>query len=122
MLAVDRSQSMRGQAILDASAAARAFVRTKPARDRIAVVAVGKRAIQLTDFSAATAEADSALRKIRGRQGPRDGALRRRPPLGPGARPPTVSGARVLVLLTDGQEVSSDASLASVIEAARTPR
>ena len=65
VLAVDRSQSMRGQAILDASAAARAFVSTKPARDRIAVVAVGKRAIQLTDFSAATAEADSALRNIR---------------------------------------------------------
>ena len=54
VLAVDRSQSMRGQAMQDATAAARAFVRAKPASDRIAVVAVGKRAVQLTGFSSGT--------------------------------------------------------------------
>ena len=43
-LALDRSQSMQGQAMVDAAAAAREFVRTKPAGDRIAVFAVGKRA------------------------------------------------------------------------------
>ena len=64
MLLVDRSQSMIGQAIADASAAARQFVGSKPARDRIAVVAVGKRAVQLTSFSANAAEADDALRTI----------------------------------------------------------
>ena len=118
VLAVDRSQSMRGQAILDASAAARAFVSTKPARDRIAVVAVGKRAIQLTDFSAATAEADSALRNIRVDK-VRGTALYDAVLLSVQSLAADRSGARVLVLLTDGQEVSSEASLASVIEAAR---
>ena len=43
MLLFDRSQSMIGQAIRDASAAARQFVGSKPARDRIAVVAVGRK-------------------------------------------------------------------------------
>ena len=37
VLAVDRSQSMDGQPIEDAVAAARAFVRAKPAEDRIAI-------------------------------------------------------------------------------------
>src|SRR5215212_3496025 len=52
VVAVDRSQSMRGQALLDASAAARSFIRSKPRNDRVAVVAVGKRAVLLTGFSA----------------------------------------------------------------------
>ena len=71
MLLFDRSQSMLGQAMRDAIAAARSFVRSKPASDRIAVVAVGKQAFQLTGFSPGTSEADSALRglevdKVRG--------------------------------------------------------
>ena len=61
---IDRSQSMLGQAMQDATAAARAFVGTKPGHDRIAVFAVGRRAVQLTSFSSATAEADAALRTI----------------------------------------------------------
>ena len=56
----DRSQSMQGQAMKDATAAARAFVRSKPASDRVAVVAVGKQAFQLTGFSPAASEADAA--------------------------------------------------------------
>lgn len=118
VLAVDRSQSMVGQAIKDASAAARVFVRTKPARDRIAVVAVGKRAIQLTQFSASAADADAALRtiavdKIRGT------ALYDAVVLSVEALAGDRSGARILVLLTDGQEVSSDVSLRQAIAAAR---
>ncbi len=118
VLAVDRSQSMQGQAILDASAAARTFVRTKPARDRIAVVAVGKRAIQLTDFSTSSADADSALRGIRVDR-VRGTALYDAVLLSVQALAAERGGARVLVLLTDGQEVSSDASLGSVIASAR---
>ena len=118
VLAVDRSQSMLGQAIKDASAAARVFVRTKPAGDRIAVVAVGRRAVQLTQFSALPADADAALRaievdKVRGT------ALYDSIVLSVEALAGDRSGARVLVLLTDGQEVSSETSLNQAITAAR---
>ena len=118
VLVVDRSQSMRGQAIKDASEAARVFVRTKPAGDRIAVVAVGRRAVQLTQFSALPADANAALRaievdKIRGT------ALYDSVVLSVEALAGDRSGARVLVLVTDGQEVSSDTSLSQAIAAAQ---
>ena len=118
VLIVDRSQSMRGQAIVDASAAAREFVATKPADDRIAVVAVGRQAVQLTSFSSATAEADEALRTVEvdAVQGT---ALYDAVVLSSQALAADVNPTRVLVLLTDGQEVSSDATLAQAIEAAR---
>ena len=54
VLLFDRSQSMLGRAMQDAIAAGRSFVRSKPASDRIAVVAVGKQAYQLTGFSSGT--------------------------------------------------------------------
>ena len=118
MLLFDRSQSMIGQAIADASAAARQFVSSKPARDRIAVVAVGKKAVQLTSFSANAAEADDALRtievdKVRG-TALYDGIL-----VSTQALAADINPTRVLILLTDGQEVSSDASLEQAIAAAR---
>ena len=118
MLLFDRSQSMIGQAIVDASAAAREFVGAKPQRDRIAVVAVGKKAVQLTSFSSNPAEADAALRtievdRIRG-TALYDGIL-----VSTQALAADVNPTRVLILLTDGQEVSSDASLEQAIGAAR---
>jgi tight adherence protein B len=118
MLLFDRSQSMIGQAIQDASAAARQFVGSKPARDRIALVAVGKKAIQLTDFATNPAETDAALRtlevdKVRG-TALYDGIIVSTQALAADLNP-----TRVLVLLTDGQEVSSDASLEQAIAAAR---
>ena len=118
MLLFDRSQSMIGQAIADASAAARQFVGSKPARDRIALVAVGKKAVQLTDFSTNADEADAALRtievdKVRG-TALYDGILVSTQALAADLNP-----TRVLILLTDGQEVSSDASLEQAIAAAR---
>jgi tight adherence protein B len=121
MLLFDRSQSMIGQAIVDASSAARQFVGSKPARDRIAVVAVGKKAVQLTDFSSNAAEADAALRtievdKVRG-TALYDGIL-----VSTQALSADINPTRVLILLTDGQEVSSDASLEQAIAAAREAR
>jgi tight adherence protein B len=115
---IDRSQSMLGQAMTDASAAAREFVGTKPGRDRIAVFAVGRKAVQLTSFSSTTAEADAALRtiavdKVRGT------ALYDSVVLASQALAADVNPTRILVLLTDGQEVSSDASLEQAIAAAR---
>jgi tight adherence protein B len=115
---IDRSQSMLGQAMKDASAAARQFVGTKPGHDRVAVFAVGRKAVQLTSFSSTTAEADAALRtiavdKVRGT------ALYDSVVLASQALAADVNTTRILVLLTDGQEVSSDASLEQAIAAAR---
>ena len=118
VLAVDRSQSMRGQALADASRAARAFVRRKPQSDRIAVVAVGKRAVQLTGFSSATIDVDAALRGVQVDtvQGT---ALYDAIVLSSEALGAETLASRVLILLTDGQEVSSEASLEAAIAAAR---
>jgi hypothetical protein len=63
-LVIDNSRSMRGKALADATAAARSFVRTKPRSDRIAIVAAGKKAVQLTGFSTSPIDADSALRTL----------------------------------------------------------
>ncbi len=118
VLLVDRSQSMLGQAIADASAAAREFVSAKPRRDRIAIVAVGRRAVQLTSFASTTVEADEALRAmaVDDVQGTAlyDGVL-----LSTQALAADLNPTRVLILLTDGQEVSSNASLDEAIAAAR---
>src|SRR6266545_2161961 len=58
--AVDGSQSMRGRALADAKAGARAFIAAKPASDRISIVSVGKRAKQITGFSSAESDAIAA--------------------------------------------------------------
>ena len=115
---IDRSQSMLGRAMTDASAAAREFIGTKPGRDRVAVFAVGRRAVQLTSFSSTTAEADAALRTIEVDE-VRGTALYDSVVLASQALAADVNATRILVLLTDGQEVSSDASLEQAIAAAR---
>ena len=51
VVAIDNSQSMKGRAIADAAAAARAFVDAKAAGDRVSVFSFGRRALQLTGFS-----------------------------------------------------------------------
>ena len=114
----DRSQSMQGQAMKDATTAAGGFVRSKPASDRIAVVAVGKQAFQLTGFSPAASDAASALRTLEVDKVPGT-ALYDAVVLSSRLLDDEVSQARVLVLLTDGQEVSSKASLDDAIAAAR---
>ena len=94
--------------------------RSKPARDRIAVVAVGKKAVQLTSFSTNAAEADGALRtievdKVRG-TALYDGIL-----VSTQALAADINPTRVLILLTDGQEVSSDQPRAGDRRRARRP-
>jgi tight adherence protein B len=118
VLAVDRSQSMRGKALKDATNAARAFVARKPDGDRIAVIAVGRRALPLTRFSSATIDADIALRTI-DVDGAYGTALNDAVVLAAGAVKSEALAGRVLILLTDGQEVSSRASLEEAIAAAR---
>ena len=64
VLAVDRSQSMAGRSLADATTAARAFVDAKPEVDRVAVVTFGSKPVLLTTFTSATGDAESALRDV----------------------------------------------------------
>jgi tight adherence protein B len=118
VLAVDRSQSMAGRPIGDASDAARAFVLAKPRPDRIAVVAVASRALQLTRFSSATIDADAALRTIEVDR-VYGTALHDAVVLSSRRLAVEPAGGRVLVLVTDGQETTSSASLDEAIRSAR---
>jgi tight adherence protein B len=116
--AVDISRSMNGKPLADAAAAARSFVDSKPASDRVAVVAFGRQAVRLTGFSSSTIDADSALRSLSvdDRQGT---ALYDAVVTAAGALKADPVGARVIVLLTDGHDVSSKASLEQAVAAAR---
>jgi tight adherence protein B len=117
VVAIDRSQSMRGKRLQDAVASARRFVAAKAQSDRIAVVVFGSSAVALTGFSSSTIDSDDALRTM---------AVDSRPgtalfdALSLSAQ--MLSGeegrARVVVLLTDGQDVSSQSSLPAAIDAA----
>ncbi|HET7572257.1 MAG TPA: type II secretion system F family protein [Gaiellaceae bacterium] len=117
VLAVDRSQSMRGRALRDAAAAARAFVAAKGASDRIQVVAFGRQAVALTRFSSSTGDAAAALGGLvaDARSGTAlwDAVVRAARAL----RHEQGSG-RVILVATDGKDVSSGASFAQAVAAA----
>jgi tight adherence protein B len=117
-LYVDRSRSMQGQAIIDAIAAARAFVAGKPPSDRLAVGTFGSEAVALTGFSTSTIDADSALGAlsidpIRGTE------LYDAVVLGANALAAEQNASRILIVLTDGSDFGSDAVLADAITAAQ---
>jgi tight adherence protein B len=121
VLAIDRSQSMRGEPLARAVAAARAFLAAKPAADRLAVATFATTPLMLTDFSSERSDADGALRGIEVDpiQGTtlydalvRSSTLLAAEPL----------EARVIIAVTDGNETRSAASLADAISAARKAR
>jgi tight adherence protein B len=116
VVAVDRSRSMAGKKLDDATAAARDFVSAKAGSDRIAVVVFGSRAVQLTRFSSSTIDADDSLRTM-GVDSKPGTALYDALALS-GRMLAGEEGARVVVLLTDGRDVSSQASLADAVETA----
>jgi tight adherence protein B len=117
VLAIDRSQSMKGRPLENAVEAARAFVGAKPRSDRIAVATFATRPVLLTDFSTATIDADGALRSIA--VDPVDGttffdAL----VLAANALAAEPLPARVIIAVTDGNETRSEANLQDAIAAA----
>ena len=118
VLAIDRSRSMAGKALSDATLAAHGFLDVKGAGDRVAVVSFGRRAYALTDFAAAPTDADAALSSLAvdARQGTAlwDAVVLASQRLAAQRLP-----GRVIVLLTDGQDVSSRAGQAEAIDAAR---
>jgi tight adherence protein B len=118
VVVIDRSRSMAGAKLKDAESAARAFVAAKSPSDRIAVVVIGSHAVQMTKFSSSTIDADDALRTLT--LDPREGtALNDGLQLSAQMLAAEPGRARVVVLLTDGKDVSSKASLDDAIAAAR---
>ena len=120
VLAVDRSQSMRGKPLADASAAVRTFVASKPNDTRVEVVAFGHRSVELTGMSQSTIDADQALRTV-GVDAKPGTALWDAVVLASHALAGQPQGGRVLVLLTDGQATpkTNTASLDQAIATAR---
>jgi tight adherence protein B len=113
VLALDTSRSMAGKPLAEAAAAATAFVTTKPSSDRIALVTFGQRASQQGPFSTSTIDSDNALRTLT--IGANSGtALWDAVDLSArllASQP----GGRVVVLLTDGNDVGSRASESDAI-------
>lgn len=117
VLVLDRSRSMAGDSLRNATSAGQTFVDGKSAADSIAVVAFGHRAATLTGFSSTAGDADSALSGIQvdsvNGTALYDAVVSAADLLGRGA-----PGGRVIILLTDGHDVSSSATLADAVAAA----
>ena len=118
VLAVDRSRSMDGEPLANAVAAARAFVAAKPLEDRIAVATFATEPVMLTGFQTSTTDADSALRTISvdDVQGTRmfDTVV-----LSANSLSSESYLGRVIIVVTDGNETRSEATLAETIAAAQ---
>ncbi len=117
VLAIDRSRSMKGPKFANAVDAARQFVASKPATDRVSVMAFASNVVGISRFSRNGADADSALQGLS--IDPNQGtalydavtyAVRELAPQ---------QGARVLILLTDGADTTSKQSLDAAARAAR---
>ncbi|HVH52003.1 MAG TPA: VWA domain-containing protein, partial [Gaiellaceae bacterium] len=121
VLAVDRSQSMAGHKLVDATAAAKLFVDSKGAADRVQVIAFGQHAVALTRFSSLSADSDAALAGLQAdpHQGTAlwDAVVRASAEL----RYENAPG-HVILLVTDGQDVSSTASFDAALAAAHGAR
>jgi tight adherence protein B len=119
VLVVDRSRSMRGQPLDDAVGAARAFVAAKPAEDRIAVATYATEAQLLTGFQTSTTDADSALRSIAvdSLVGTKlyDSIV-----LSANSLASETYLGRVILIVTDGNETMSEATLEQAIAAAQS--
>ena len=117
-LAVDRSQSMRGAPLQEATAAARAFVGAKLATDRICVTSFATKPLLLAPFTDSEAEAGAALGSIK--VDPVKGtALYDDVRLASQTLAEEEGRARIIILVTDGNETLSSATLADAIKAAQ---
>lgn len=116
VLAVDRSQSMAGASLRDASAAARSFVAAKGANDQVEVVTFGHQAVSLTGFSSLAADANAALSglAIDARAGTALWGAVARGAAALDGQP----GGRVILLVTDGQDDADSVSFEQALTAA----
>ena len=118
VLAVDRSQSMKGKPFADAVAAAQAFLRAKPRADRVAVATFATTPVLLSGFTTSAEDARSSLSGIAvdAKEGTTlyDSLVQSSRAL---ASEPYAG--RVLIAVTDGNETRSAASLETAIAVAR---
>jgi len=118
VLAIDRSQSMTGKPLATALVAAKAFVDAKPGSDQIAVSTFASQALPPTPFSTSTTDSDAALRSIAvdGKPGTKlfDDLM-----LDVGSLAQQSTPGKVIIVVTDGNETSSSASLGDVVSSAR---
>lgn len=118
VLAVDRSRSMEGQPLQAAVEAARAFVAAKPLEDRISVLTYATEPIFLTGFQTSTTDADSALRSIS--LDPVGGTtLYDALVLSSNSLASETYLGRVVIIVTDGNETRSEATIEDAIAAAQ---
>jgi tight adherence protein B len=117
-LLVDRSRSMNGQPFANAVAAARSFLRAKLPEDRVAVGTFATTPTMLTDFSPLSADAQSALASLAvdRHEGTTlyDGVVK----AARSFQGESYNG-RVVIVVTDGNETRSTATLDNAIRAAR---
>ena len=118
VLAVDRSRAMLGEPLEDAVAAADAFLAAKPAADRVAVMTYATEPVMLTGFSTSTIDAESALRTISIDSAPGT-TLYDAVVLSANSLASESLLGRVIVIVTDGNETRSEASLDAAIGAAQ---
>jgi tight adherence protein B len=117
VLALDRSQSMRGRPLANAIAAAREFISAAGAQDHVGLVAFGRVAIGLTRTSAAPSDARAALDglAVDSAAGTAlyDAIVVAAAQLQHDDRP-----GRAIVVVTDGRDVSSTHSFEDAVKAA----
>jgi tight adherence protein B len=118
VLAIDNSRSMAGASLVNAAAAAQTFADDKPAADRISIISFGRRPVRRTGFSTSTIDADSALRGLAVDSRPGTALYDAVASAAAALRHDPLPG-RVIILLTDGHDVSSRATLAQAIAGAR---
>ena len=117
VLAVDRSQSMRGAPLANAGEAARSFVAAKQGTDEVSVVAFGARAVALSPFSTAVQDGDGALSRLKVDSGRGTALYDSVAGGGRGAGSNPLPG-RVIILLSDGADNASKLTLTQAISAA----
>jgi tight adherence protein B len=118
VLAVDRSRSMKGAPLSQAASAAQRFVKRKRHADRVAVVTFGAKALKQAPLSQATIDADTVLRNLSTDSvvgtALYDAVVVSAAELGAQGIP-----GRVLVVLTDGHDIGSIATLDDALRVAR---
>jgi tight adherence protein B len=121
VLALDRSQSMQGRPLVNALAAARAFIGAAGSNDHVGIVAFGHTALGLGRFSATAVDAQSSLDglTVDGQSGTAlyDAIVLAASHLGSDNSP-----GRAIVVVTDGRDVSSTSTLQRAVAAAHAAR
>ena len=117
-IAVDRSNSMTGEPLSDAVAASRVFLTQKGEDDSVALFAFASTAEELTEFSTDGEEVDAALSSLTASE-TKGTALYDAITAAADALTKDEHLGRVLIVITDGRNVSAGGSLEEAITTAR---